>query len=438
MSDLDWSTPEGLAAIREHLAARDRRLAPAGRVRRGAQPRVVVAGVGVRARQRPGRAARAARRGARDACSATTARRPALPLSRAELAAAVESLAPAEACTALDHPNLAAWREVLAELEGTRRARRRPCSWPTSTTRSPRRPTARCAPPSRGTPPDLSSGARRAPSARLARCCCRTGRAPPPRSPARPPRHPDRPSGGPAVLDASTTLLEAGAAAPWVLRVVLLIAVGDALLPPMPSEGVVVALAAVAVAGDGPHLALLALVAAVGGLPRRHPHLPRRPPVRPAAARAGSPARGPGACWSGRPPPSSDAARSSCSPRATCRSAGSPSTSRPGPPASRRAGSPAWPRSPPPPGPLWSVGVGALAGHWLDGNPLLGSAAGIALALGLGLAVDRVARRLTGWGRMPDASRHLAVVGDAPRPGGRRRPAERARSPFALSTRECQ
>ena len=49
----------------------------------------------------------------------------------------------------------------------------------------------------------------------------------------------------------------------------------------------------------------------------------------------------------------------------------------------------------------WSVGVGALAGHWLDGNPLLGSAAGIALALGLGLAVDRVARRLTGWGRMP-------------------------------------
>ena len=41
-----------------------------------------------------------------------------LPLSRAELAAAVESLAPAEACTDLDHPNLAAWREVLAELDG--------------------------------------------------------------------------------------------------------------------------------------------------------------------------------------------------------------------------------------------------------------------------------------------------------------------------------
>ena len=41
-----------------------------------------------------------------------------LPLSRSELSAAVESLEPAEACTALSHPNLAAWREVLLELEG--------------------------------------------------------------------------------------------------------------------------------------------------------------------------------------------------------------------------------------------------------------------------------------------------------------------------------
>ena len=49
----------------------------------------------------------------------------------------------------------------------------------------------------------------------------------------------------------------------------------------------------------------------------------------------------------------------------------------------------------------WSVAVGALAGRWLDGNPLLGSALGIALALGLGLGVDRLARRLTGWGRSP-------------------------------------
>ena len=35
-----------------------------------------------------------------------------------QLAAAVESLAPAQACTAVDHPNLAAWRAALADLEG--------------------------------------------------------------------------------------------------------------------------------------------------------------------------------------------------------------------------------------------------------------------------------------------------------------------------------
>ena len=62
----------------------------------------------------------------------------------------------------------------------------------------------------------------------------------------------------------------------------------------------------------------------------------------------------------------------------------------------------------------WSVGVGALAGHWLEGNPLLGSAAGIVVALALGLAVDRVARRFTGWGRMPALP--ASVVGDRPGP----------------------
>jgi hypothetical protein len=38
-------------------------------------------------------------------------------LSRQQLEAAVETLRPAEACTTLDHPNLAAWRAVLADLD---------------------------------------------------------------------------------------------------------------------------------------------------------------------------------------------------------------------------------------------------------------------------------------------------------------------------------
>lgn len=38
-------------------------------------------------------------------------------LSAQQLSQAVTTLAPAEACTSLSHPNLAAWREVLGELE---------------------------------------------------------------------------------------------------------------------------------------------------------------------------------------------------------------------------------------------------------------------------------------------------------------------------------
>ncbi len=117
MSDLDWSTPDGLDAIREHLAARIDgwcqpvahavALSPAssspewqfahvnGPGGRHGLPAVVLATVL-----------------GHDGSTAT------LPVSRAQLAAAVESLAPAEACTDLDHPNLAAWREVLSELEG--------------------------------------------------------------------------------------------------------------------------------------------------------------------------------------------------------------------------------------------------------------------------------------------------------------------------------
>ena len=38
-------------------------------------------------------------------------------LSVAELTHAINGLAPAEACTTMDHPNLRAWREMLAEVE---------------------------------------------------------------------------------------------------------------------------------------------------------------------------------------------------------------------------------------------------------------------------------------------------------------------------------
>ncbi len=214
------------------------------------------------------------------------------------------------------------------------------------------------------------------------------------------------------MLDAVTTLLQAGAAAPWVLGVVLLIAVGDALVPPIPSEGVVVALAAVAVAGHGPNLALLVLAAAAGAflgdtltflVGRRHG--PRRmagvtsPRARRLLDRASDTLERRGALVVltaryvplGRVAVNLTAGATGFAPR---RFAGL---------AALAAAT--WA--------VWSVAVGALAGHWLDGNPLLGSAAGIALALGLGLVVDRVARRVTGWGRMPAAT--APEVGAPPR-----------------------
>ena len=117
MSALDWSTPDGLAAIRAHLAAR---------IDGWRQPVAYAVGLSSASSSPEWVFAHVNAPGGRHALPAvvlatvlghdgTTA---SLPLSRAQLAAAVESLAPAEACTALDHPNLAAWRAVLAELDG--------------------------------------------------------------------------------------------------------------------------------------------------------------------------------------------------------------------------------------------------------------------------------------------------------------------------------
>ena len=117
MTDLDWSTPEGLVAIRDHLAARIEgwrqpvayavALSPAS-----SSPEWVFAHVNAPGGRHGLPAVVLATVLGHDGTTAS------LPLSRPELAAAVESLAPAQACTDLPHPNLDAWREVLTELEG--------------------------------------------------------------------------------------------------------------------------------------------------------------------------------------------------------------------------------------------------------------------------------------------------------------------------------
>ncbi|MGG5258206.1 hypothetical protein [Phycicoccus avicenniae] len=118
MSDLDWSTPEGLAAIRAHLvdriegwrepAAHAVGLSPASSTPDWDFPHVTAS---PGARPALATVVLATILG-HDGSTAT------LPLSHSDLEAAVDSLAPAEACTDVPHPNLAAWREVLHELEG--------------------------------------------------------------------------------------------------------------------------------------------------------------------------------------------------------------------------------------------------------------------------------------------------------------------------------
>lgn len=204
--------------------------------------------------------------------------------------------------------------------------------------------------------------------------------------------------GRPLVLETLTTFVEAQAAAPWVLLLVLLVSAGDALVPPVPSESVVVALAAVSVAADGPNLLLLGATAALGAFlgdtatylaGRRFGAERLSRTARPALHRALERAertleqRGGLVILVARYVPVGRVA------------------------VNLTAGATAYPRrrfvgfatlaaltwS------AWSVAVGALAGRWMADNPLLGAAAGVTVALLLGLAADVVARRVLGWAR---------------------------------------
>lgn len=111
----DWSTPEGLAAIAAHLRSQidgyrdpvawSLALSPAT-----SDPEWELAHI-----NRPGGrhalpAVVLATVLGHDGSTAT------LPVRSDQLDAAITSLAPAEACTSLDHPNLAAWRAAAQAL----------------------------------------------------------------------------------------------------------------------------------------------------------------------------------------------------------------------------------------------------------------------------------------------------------------------------------
>lgn len=115
MSEPDWRTPEGLAAIKRHLAssidgwqdpvAYAVGLSPADSSAEWDFPHVNAPGGG---------------HGLPAVVMATVLRHDgstaSLPVSPLEMDRAVEALEPARSCRELDHPNLAAWHQVLAEL----------------------------------------------------------------------------------------------------------------------------------------------------------------------------------------------------------------------------------------------------------------------------------------------------------------------------------
>lgn len=213
----------------------------------------------------------------------------------------------------------------------------------------------------------------------------RSGRRPPPRSIS-------LCQGAIHVFEAVNTLIEQNAAALWVLPALFLLATFDALLPPVPSESVVITLAAFGAASGSPHLLALGAVAAAGafigdnltfavarrsGL-RRLRSSPRAK-VRTAFLRAESELDRRGGLAIvvaryipvGRVAVNVTAGAGNFSQRRFVVLSGLAALS--------------WA--------TYSVGIGALAGHWVEQNPLLGAIGGIALAGSLGLLVDRVLQR---------------------------------------------
>ncbi|BDZ59822.1 DedA family protein [Barrientosiimonas endolithica] len=194
------------------------------------------------------------------------------------------------------------------------------------------------------------------------------------------------------MLDQLNQLITDHAAATWVLPVIFSFAMLDGLFPPLPSESLLIALAAVGAASGAPNLVALAVVAAVGAwlgdnlayaigrridadrLSARSPRLARAR----VWAEGQLERRGGVIILVARYIPVGRVAVNL--------TAGSTGYSR-----RRFAGLTAlscttWA--------TYSVALGALAGHWVERNPLLGAAIGIALAVSVGLLIERLLARL--------------------------------------------
>ncbi|WP_406245388.1 DedA family protein [Microbacterium sp. M] len=190
-------------------------------------------------------------------------------------------------------------------------------------------------------------------------------------------------------MDVVNDLILAAAASPWLLLVMFAVAIIDGFFPPVPSETVLVAAAAAAASTGGTNILLLAGVAAIGamigdniayaigrGLGTQRFGWMRRPRVAAAFDRAQRTlaTNGAGLILGARYIPVGRVAVNM--------SAGALRYPwRRFLPLSALGGL-SWA--------AYSAGIGLLAGHWLEDQPLLSAVFGVAFALIIGFAIDRI------------------------------------------------
>ncbi|UYO95694.1 DedA family protein [Microbacterium sp. M28] len=190
-------------------------------------------------------------------------------------------------------------------------------------------------------------------------------------------------------MDLVNDLILAAAASPWLLLVMFATAVIDGFFPPIPSETVLVAAAAAAASTGGTNILLLAGVAAIGamigdniayaigrGLGTKRFAWMRRPRVAAAFDRAQRTltTNGAGLILGARYIPVGRVAVNM--------SAGALQYPwRRFLPLSALGGL-SWA--------AYSAGIGLLAGHWLEDQPLLSAVFGVAFALIIGFTIDRI------------------------------------------------
>ncbi|WP_068402731.1 DedA family protein [Kribbia dieselivorans] len=202
------------------------------------------------------------------------------------------------------------------------------------------------------------------------------------------------------MLDAINTFVTTHADSPWALVAMFLLAVFDALLPPVPSESLVITLAAFGAATGAPNLIVLTLVVVVGAwcgdnltyvLARRSGLQKVRHTARPRLKRSFAFAerelgrRGGSLIVAGRFIPTGRLAIN-----VTAAAVGFPHRRFMGFSA---LGATSWT--------IYNVTLGALAGAWVHENPLLGALFGIVVAVGLALLVEWSVARYTAKGRRP-------------------------------------